>query len=70
MQLPHVTHPVWILLRLTISMLSLYFILLEFASEFDKTERMTLIGMFIVLGGGEGVNAFIGRRQSGRSDNQ
>lgn len=69
MQLPHMSHPIWILLRMTIALVGMYAILHAVATQFDDTEKMTLIGMFLVLGGGEGLNAFIGKRQNNdRSD--
>ena len=48
------SHPVWSLARMTISLIALSVILVLTANVFDETEIITIIGMFMVLGGVEG----------------
>ena len=49
-------HPVWSLARMTISLIALSVILALTANVFDETEIITIIGMFMVLGGVEGTS--------------
>jgi hypothetical protein len=53
------THPLWSLIRLSILMLSLVFVLWMNASSFDKTEIQTIVTMFMVAAGVEGASQFV-----------
>jgi len=52
------SHPIWSLLRLTIFMIALVVTLLLNANNFDATEIKTIITMFVVAAGAEGVTQF------------
>lgn len=50
------SHPIWSLARMTIAMVALIAILFITATTFDDTEKITVIGMFMVLSGVEGAS--------------
>lgn len=52
------SHPIWSLLRLLIFMVALVATLWLNAAEFDDTELKTIITMFVVASGAEGVTQF------------
>lgn len=68
------SHPIWSLARMTISLIALSVILVLTANVFDETEIITIIGMFMVLGGVEGpsIAQYIRghRRQEHNPENQ
>lgn len=49
------THPIWPLLRLIVMMVSLTIVLYLSASNFDNSELKTILTMFLIGGGIEGV---------------
>lgn len=53
------SHPIWSLLRLAIYMIALVATLLFNANTFDATEVKTIITMFVVASGTEGVTQLI-----------
>lgn len=57
-------HPMWNMLRLGIYMVTLCFILWLNASHFDKTEGQTIVWMFVVGAGSEGVGHILSRFQA------
>lgn len=59
-------HPIYPLLRFTVALVSLTVILAVSASNFDITEIRTIIAMFIVLAGGEGLIGFFQRMKNGK----
>lgn len=52
------SHPIWSLLRLVIFMVALVLTLWLNANQFDQTEIKTIITMFVVASGAEGVTQF------------
>lgn len=60
------SHPIWSLLRLLIMMLALIVVLWMNAEKFDKTEVQTIITMFLIGAGAEGVTQYL--RGFGKSD--
>lgn len=53
------SHPIWSLRRLAIYMIALVATLLFNANTFDATEVKTIITMFVVASGTEGVTQFV-----------
>ena len=49
-------HPIWAFSRLTVVMISLVVTLWANASNFDSTELKTIITMFLIAAGTEGVS--------------
>jgi len=54
-------HPMWNMLRLAIYMSTLCIVLYVNAQHFDKTEGKTIIWMFVVGAGSEGVGQIVSR---------
>ena len=54
-ELQHSDHPIWSLIRLTILMIALTTILYFTANKFDETEIRTIITMFLITAGMEGL---------------
>lgn len=61
---PEYQHPMWGMLRLGIYMFTLCFVLWVNASSFDETEGKTIIWMFVVGAGSEGISQLIGGKQN------
>ena len=53
------SHPIWSLMRLLIYMIALVATLAFNANNFDSTEIKTIITMFVVASGTEGVTQFV-----------
>ena len=62
------SHPIWSIARLFIVMVSLCFTLYVNASHFDETELKTIITMFLVAAGAEGVSSFLTGRVNGEKE--
>ena len=58
-------HPIWALARLIVMMVALTVVLKFQAQNFDKTEIQTIITMFVVAGGVEGVTTLFSRMKGG-----
>ena len=57
-------HPLWSLLRLVVVMTSLTLTLYINASNFDATEIRTIITMFLIAAGTEGLNRMFQKQES------
>lgn len=56
-------HPVWSLLRLAVVMVALCVTLWVNASQFDATEIKSIVTMFLVAAGAEGVSQLLGGKK-------
>lgn len=54
-------HPMWAFARLTVVMVALTIILSLTAQRFDNTELQTILTMFLVVAGAEGVGQIVSR---------
>ena len=61
--LHNAAHPIWPLLRLVAMLAALTTVLLIQASEFDDTELKTIISMFLIGAGVEGLPALLRGRE-------
>lgn len=59
-------HPLWSIIRLTVLMIALVSVLYLNASQFDDTELRTIITMFMVAGGAEGITQIVKGLRSGK----
>lgn len=55
------THPIWPIIRLVVIMVGLTAVLYLTANNFDSTELKTIITMFLIGSGVEGVSAVLAR---------
>ena len=56
-------HPIWPLLRLTVMMIALTIVLYLSAHTFDNTELTTILTMFLIGAGIEGLPALLRGRE-------
>ncbi len=59
------THPIWAIIRLTVLMIAMVFVLWLNATKFDHTEIRSIIAVFIAAATGEGILARVSKPQIG-----
>jgi hypothetical protein len=63
--MPDAKHPIWSLIRLTIIMVTMCFVLWMNATKFDETEIRSIVTVFFVAAGVEGIGNYL---QRGKKD--